>query len=78
MADQTNRRRKPDPLRCLNGKVCGFCDGSLRSAARGHCGGIHQETRKACWWTTTLRDYGPQAALSMSRTNKEDGPKHVR
>lgn len=69
----TPRKRKPDPLRCLRGKVCGFCDGHLASAAKGHCGGIYAETREACWWTATIRDYGPAEALKLSRTNKRDG-----
>lgn len=71
----TRRERKPDPLRCLRGKVCGFCDGRLTSAAKGQCGGIYAETREACWWTTTIRDFGPAEALARSRTNKRDGAK---
>jgi hypothetical protein len=67
------RRRKADPLRCLNKSECAWCSGSLRQAARGNCGGIYADTREACWWVPTIRDYGPAEALRMSLNNKRDG-----
>ena len=62
--------KKTDPNACLRRKECGLCQQPLTRTAKGHCGSLFD--RDACWWVSTIRDYGAREALRMSNDKMRD------